>query len=103
MDGTDREVIVTTSGRATGLTVDPNLQLLLWTDQDSLSISYTSLTSPGHVGVLYQSGHPYSLTQYRSHLYWTDWVSHTMLKAELYSSSAVSISTPTVLKSGKKF
>jgi len=100
MDGTDREVIVTTSGRATGLTVDPNLQLLLWTDQDSLSISYTSLTSPGHVGVLYQSGHPYSLTQYRSHLYWTDWVSHTMLKAELYSSSSVSISTPTVLKSG---
>ena len=72
---------------------DSLTQLLLWTDQDSLSISYTSLTSPGHVGVLYQSGHPYSLTQYRSHLYWTDWVSHTMLKAELQSSSSDSIST----------
>ena len=99
MEGSEREVIVTSSGRATGLTVDNQRNLLFWTDQDSLSISFTSLSSPGHVDTLLQSGHPYALTSHLNHLYWTDWTSHTINKAALLNHSTA-LTGETVLKSG---
>ena len=102
LDGSDREVIVTSGGRATGLTVDSVMKLLLWTDQDGLSISYTSLSQPGEVKRLTSSGHPYALTSYKSHLYWTDWASHQVYKAALLSISGAGLElmTPSVLKTG---
>ena len=102
LDGSDREVIVTSGGRATGLTVDSALKLLLWTDQDGLSISYTSLTQPGEVKKLTTMGHPYALTSYKSNLFWTDWSSHQVYKAALLniSGAGLELMTPSVLKTG---
>ena len=102
LDGSEREVIVRSGGRATGLTVDSARRLLLWTDQDGLSISYTGLSHPGKVRSLTSLGHPYALTNFKSHLYWTDWSSHQVYKAALLniSGAGLELMTPSVLKTG---
>ena len=101
-DVSNREVIVTGSGRATGLTVDSDRKLLLWTDQDGLRICYTALVSPGEVGTLHQSGHSYALTSFRSQLYRTDWTQHILYKAALLNST-VEMMTPSSLKTGMDY
>ena len=97
LDGEGREVVVASSGRATGLTVDSAGEFLFWTDQDSDQISCTSLATPGRVKTVYSSGHPYALTYFQSTLYWTDWDMKNIYKAGL---DRTDLSTPVVLKTG---
>ena len=97
MDGQDRRVLVASSGRATGLTVDSGGDFLFWTDQDSDSISCTSLASPGSVKIVYSAGHPYALTYHQSTLYWTDWDMKNIFKAGLDQTD---LSAPVILKTG---
>ena len=97
LDGQERKVLVGSSGRATGLTVDSDGEYLFWTDQDSDSISCTSLSSPGSVRTVYSKGHPYALTYHQSTLYWTDWDMKSIYKAGLHQTD---LESPVILKTG---
>merc|ERR1719342_454845 len=98
MDGSDREKVVQGVGKSTGLSIDMENSNLYWTDQDLLTISYTSLKSK--VGTIYHiksSGHPYALALYSSNLYLTDWKEHTVSRISLPASNTSNL---TVLQTG---
>ena len=102
-------------GRATSLTADSEGGRLYWTDQDSLTLSYTSLTryvphlipdtrqlrpvpSPGApVSSIVVGSHPYGLTLYSSWLFLTDWQEHTVARLPLPPTNS---STPVILQTG---
>lgn len=96
LDGSIREVLVQGVGRSTGLTIDINRSNLYWTDQDRLTISFTSLLTPlSSVTTILSTGHPYALTLYSSTLYLTDWKDHTVSRLTLPATES---SIPTVLQ-----
>ena len=74
LDGTNREVIVHRRARRNSLTIDHAEQRLYWTDIDQHQIESSDLDGK-NIRVLYQKDpfDPYSLTQYSDFVYWTDW------------------------------
>ena len=75
-------------GRANGLTVDLTTARLYWTDLDGQSVNYAYLKSPASGGgavvktVVEGSPQPYGLTVFRDAVYWADWKTGTIERAD---------------------
>ena len=83
LDGQKRRVFVPDVGKANGLTIDFNTRRLYWTDLDKSQIAYSPLDVQGYVKtVLKTKSQLYTLTLFKDHIYWTDWTSKVIEKAD---------------------
>lgn len=74
LDGSKREIIIGNIGRANGLTIDLTNHVLFWADLFSSSIdSYDLKNKKRKVIVSQNVGYPFSITTYQDYIYWTDW------------------------------
>ncbi|XP_014229515.1 low-density lipoprotein receptor-related protein 6 [Trichogramma pretiosum] len=74
LDGTHRQVIVTDIGRTNGLTIDHSARRLYWADLFTPAIdSYDLVTNKRKKIITLDIGYPFSITQYKDNIYWTDW------------------------------
>ena len=74
LDGTHRQVIVSDIGRTHGLTIDHAARRLYWADLFTPAIdSYDLITKKRRPIITQKIGYPFSITQYKDYIYWTDW------------------------------
>lgn len=84
MDGTHRRVLV--GEKLTwpnGLAIDFEMKRLYWADGGRKSIDYIDLEGKGKsVRVLNDLPHPFGLVVYQSKVYWTDWDTKSIHRAD---------------------
>jgi low density lipoprotein receptor-related protein 5/6 len=82
LDGSQRTIIVHNAGRANSLTIDYIERRLYWIDIDSSKIVSSDLDGTNRNVVIKEKlVKPYGLTVYQDYLYWTDWETNTIEKA----------------------
>ena len=77
-----------------GLTIDYLAQRLYWTDARSDSIHTTLYDGSGHHEVIRghsKLSHPFSVAVFESHVYWTDWRSSSVMRANKWNGSDVQV------------
>ncbi|XP_015596782.1 low-density lipoprotein receptor-related protein 6 [Cephus cinctus] len=74
LDGSRRQVILSNIGRANGLTIDHVARKLYWADLLLLAIdSFDLQTKKRKAIITHDIVYPFSITQYLDYIYWTDW------------------------------
>ncbi|XP_011500691.1 PREDICTED: low-density lipoprotein receptor-related protein 6 isoform X2 [Ceratosolen solmsi marchali] len=74
LDGTHRQIIISDIGRTNGLTIDHEARRLYWADLFTPAIdSYDLITKKRRPIITEKIGYPFSITQYEDYIYWTDW------------------------------
>ncbi|GIY34998.1 low-density lipoprotein receptor-related protein 4 [Caerostris darwini] len=74
LDGTGRRVIVATDlGWPNGLTIDYEARRLYWVDAQLDRIETSDLSGKHRMQLVDDVAHPFGLTLFGLHLYWTDW------------------------------
>ncbi|XP_014208646.1 low-density lipoprotein receptor-related protein 6 [Copidosoma floridanum] len=73
LDGSNRQVIVSDVGRTNGLTIDHETRRLYWADLYTSAIDSYDLTTKSRKAIMQKIGYPFSITQYQDYIYWTDW------------------------------
>ncbi|XP_012280055.1 low-density lipoprotein receptor-related protein 6 [Orussus abietinus] len=74
LDGSRRAVILSDIGRANGLTIDHLARRLYWADLFTPAIDSYDLTTMKRRAIITQDiVYPFSITQYQDYIYWTDW------------------------------
>lgn len=74
LDGTRRQVILSNVGRANGLTIDHSARRLYWADLFTPAIDSYDLQTMKRKAIITQDiVYPFSITQYQDYIYWTDW------------------------------
>ncbi|KAJ8675255.1 hypothetical protein QAD02_011041 [Eretmocerus hayati] len=74
LDGSHRQNIVSDVGRTNGLTIDHSARRLYWADLLTLSIESYDLNTRKRKQIITQkSGYPFSISQYQDYIYWSDW------------------------------
>ena len=84
-----------------GLTIDYLAQRLYWTDARSDSIHTTLYDGNGHHEIIRghtKLSHPFSVAIFESHIYWTDWRSSSVIRANKWNGSDVQILERTISK-----
>ncbi|XP_029038470.2 low-density lipoprotein receptor-related protein 6 isoform X1 [Osmia bicornis bicornis] len=82
LDGTNREVILSNIGKANGLTIDHSARKLYWADLSTPAIDSFDLHTRKRNAVITQNiVYPFSITQYQDYIYWTDWNTGDIEKA----------------------
>lgn len=83
LDGTNRRIFVPDVGKANGLTIDFSTRRLYWTDFGQLQIAYATLDVQGYVKPVVQtaSNQIYGLAVFKDHMYWADWDTGVIEKA----------------------
>ncbi|KAK9511107.1 hypothetical protein O3M35_005737 [Rhynocoris fuscipes] len=97
MTGEDRKIIVyidqiTNGAWPNGLTLDYQLNRVYWIDARSDSIHCVTYEGTSHHVIL--SGHdllshPFAISLFESHIYWTDWRSNSVLRANKWNGQDV--------------
>ena len=86
LDGSQRRVFSDKVGRTNGLTIDFESKMLFWTDLDAESVSSSSLLTSGpgvnRVVTVASGSQPYGLTLFRESVYWANWRSGTIERAD---------------------
>ncbi|GFX35954.1 low-density lipoprotein receptor-related protein 4 [Trichonephila clavipes] len=74
LDGTGRRVIVATDlGWPNGLTIDYDARRLYWVDAQLDRIETSDLSGKHRLQLVDDVAHPFGLTLFGPHLFWTDW------------------------------
>ncbi|GBO17456.1 Low-density lipoprotein receptor-related protein 4 [Araneus ventricosus] len=74
LDGAGRRVIVATDlGWPNGLTIDYDSRRLYWVDAQLDRIETSDLSGKHRMQLVDDVAHPFGLTLYGPHLFWTDW------------------------------
>ncbi|XP_043944066.1 low-density lipoprotein receptor-related protein 6 [Protopterus annectens] len=81
MDGSGRITLVPNVGRANGLTIDYAERKLYWTDLDTNLIESSNMLGLEREVIADDLPHPFGLTQYQDYIYWTDWIRHSIERA----------------------
>ncbi|CAB3370017.1 Hypothetical predicted protein [Cloeon dipterum] len=82
MDGSIRETILNNIGRTNGLTVDFVDNLLFWAALDTSAIECSELSGRNkRVIINTDMKTPFGLTQYQDFVYWTDWITGEISRA----------------------
>ena len=81
LDGTNRIPLISHTGRVNGLTIDFQEQRLYWASVDSRIIESSNLLGEDRHEVVRGLMHPFSLTQYQDFIYWADWNSKSIERA----------------------
>jgi low density lipoprotein receptor-related protein 5/6 len=87
LDGYDRMPLVLRTGRVNGLTIDFQDQRLYWASVDSRVIESSNLLGEDRREVVRGLMHPFSLTQYQDFIYWADWNSKSIERANKSSGN----------------
>lgn len=83
LDGTQRQMTVSNIGRANGLTLDHVARKLYWAEVSTPAIDcYDLSTRKREVIISSDMGYPFSITQYRNYIYWTDWNTDVIERAD---------------------
>ncbi|KAK7925154.1 hypothetical protein WMY93_007464 [Mugilogobius chulae] len=83
MDGTDRVVLISNNlGWPNGLAIDTAGSQLLWADAHTERIEASDLNGQNRRTLVTPVQHPYGLTLLGSHIYWTDWQSRSIQRAD---------------------
>ena len=84
-----------------GLTLDYLAQRIYWTDARSDSIHTTLYDGSQHHEIIRghaKLSHPFSVAIFESHIYWTDWRTSSVVKANKWNGSDVQIIERTISK-----
>uniref|UniRef100_A0A8C7Z935 Low-density lipoprotein receptor-related protein 4 n=1 Tax=Oryzias sinensis TaxID=183150 RepID=A0A8C7Z935_9TELE len=83
MDGSDRAVLISNNlGWPNGLAVDMAGSQLLWADAHTERIEASDLNGLNRRTLVTPVQHPYGLTLMGSYIYWTDWQSRSIQRAD---------------------
>ncbi|XP_034970960.2 low-density lipoprotein receptor-related protein 4 isoform X1 [Zootoca vivipara] len=83
MDGSRRKVLINNNlGWPNGLAVDRAGSQLLWADAHTERIEAADLNGANRRTLLSPVQHPYGLTLLDSHIYWTDWQTRSIHRAD---------------------
>uniref|UniRef100_A0A673GQR4 Low density lipoprotein receptor-related protein 4 n=1 Tax=Sinocyclocheilus rhinocerous TaxID=307959 RepID=A0A673GQR4_9TELE len=83
MDGSDRVVLINNNlGWPNGLAVDKAGSQLLWADAHTERIEASDLNGSNRRTLVSPVQHPYGLTLLGPHMYWTDWQSRSIHRAD---------------------
>ena len=86
MDGTGRLVLVNTSITwPNGITIDYDRELVYWVDAGNIThgIEYCDFNGNGRVVLINQMVlHPFGIILYKDHIYWTDWRTNKVERAD---------------------
>ncbi|KAL1115245.1 hypothetical protein AAG570_007276, partial [Ranatra chinensis] len=97
MSGESRKVIVrihdlTDGDWPNGLTLDYQLKRLYWIDARSGSMHTVTYDGSDHREVMRgheTMSHPFAITLFGNHVYWTDWRTHSVIRANKWNGSDV--------------
>lgn len=90
MDGSDRTVLINNNlGWPNGLTVDKTSSQLLWADAHTERIEVADLNGANRHTLVSPVQHPYGLTLLDSYIYWTDWQTRSIHRADKSTGSNV--------------
>ncbi|VCW96984.1 unnamed protein product [Gulo gulo] len=90
MDGSDRTVLISNNlGWPNGLTVDKASSQLLWADAHTERIEAADLNGGSRHTLVSPVQHPYGLTLLDSYIYWTDWQTRSIHRADKGTGSNV--------------
>ena len=80
MDGTNRSVIVSTNlAWPNGIAIDYERDMLYWVDGYNKSLEYCDFYGNNRGTLLSEMVlHPFGITVYGNHVYWTDWESRKL-------------------------
>ena len=88
LDGTDRRHLVSQTGRINGLTIDFADRQLYWTNVDTHMIESSDMLGNNIRAVISENvPHPFGLTQYMDYIYWTDWNTRSIERANKTTGS----------------
>ncbi|GLH14008.1 Putative vitellogenin receptor [Gryllus bimaculatus] len=83
LDGTSRTVVISTDlGFPNGLALDYEARRLYWVDALRDRIETSDLYGLNRVQLVPEATHPFGLTQYGDHIYWTDWYKKSVERAD---------------------
>ncbi|PSN54231.1 Low-density lipoprotein receptor-related protein 4 [Blattella germanica] len=83
LDGSSRRVVVDTDlGFPNGLALDYTARRLYWADALRDRIETSDLNGRNRVHLVPEATHPFGLTQYEDHIYWTDWYRKSVERAD---------------------
>ncbi|XP_018619430.1 low-density lipoprotein receptor-related protein 4 [Scleropages formosus] len=83
MDGSDRVVLISNNlGWPNGLAIDKAGSQLLWADAHTERIEASDLNGANRRTLVSPVQHPYGLTLLGPHIYWTDWQSRSIQRAD---------------------
>lgn len=98
MAGEERRVIVNIDeiygAWPNGLTVDYTLKRIYWTDARSDSIHTTKYDGQDHRLVIHNQekiSHPFSITVFENYVYWTDWRTNAVIRANKWNGSDIMV------------
>ncbi|XP_008541367.2 low-density lipoprotein receptor-related protein 4 [Equus przewalskii] len=90
MDGSERTVLISNNlGWPNGLTVDKAGSQLLWADAHTERIEAADLNGANRHTLVSPVQHPYGLTLLDSYIYWTDWQTRSIHRADKGTGSNV--------------
>ncbi|NXN98396.1 LRP2 protein, partial [Rhinopomastus cyanomelas] len=70
-----------------GLTLDYEEQLLYWADANLQKIERCTLTGTNREVIVSTALHPFAMTLFEQHIYWTDWNTRSIYRANKYDGS----------------
>ncbi|XP_049859513.1 low-density lipoprotein receptor-related protein 4 [Schistocerca gregaria] len=83
LDGSNRTVVVGTElGFPNGLAIDYAARRLYWADALKDRIETADLNGRNRIQLVPAKTHPFGLTQYGDHIYWTDWYKKSVERAD---------------------
>nr|CAD7429648.1 unnamed protein product [Timema monikensis] len=83
LDGSARRTVVGTDlGFPNGLALDYGARRLYWADALRDRIETSDLHGKNRVHLVPEATHPFGLTQYGDHIYWTDWYKKSVERAD---------------------
>lgn len=85
LDGSLRSTLIHRLGRASGLTIDLIGRRMYWTELHGAQAAIESSDLDGknrRVLISRDTGRPYAITQYQDYIYWTDWNSGVIERAD---------------------
>ena len=86
MDGSERVTLINTGLTwPNGITIDYDQELIYWVDADNLTrgIEYCDFNGNGRTVLINEMLlHPFGITLFKDHVYWTDWETNKVERAD---------------------
>ncbi|XP_041365332.1 low-density lipoprotein receptor-related protein 4-like [Gigantopelta aegis] len=86
LDGTTRKLVIANNlGFPNGLSIDYDARRLYWVDAKLDKIETSDLNGKNRVTLIQQVPHPFGLTVFGDHIYWSDWQTEKIERASKHT------------------
>ncbi|XKL62898.1 hypothetical protein PGB90_002731 [Kerria lacca] len=92
MDGSNKDSIISSTGRVNGLTIDYGQRNLYWTlfENEISSIQMCDVNGQNRRKIISNNAFkPYSVAQNQDYIYWTDWNESSIMQANKYTGQNI--------------